>query len=72
MSSVRGKDGAEVLAGCGNMKFIPCNTGAEVAVSLGVIESITGAIVVHMGRDFIRASLRSEAEQHQLVGIPAF
>ena len=54
------------------MKFIPYNTGAEVAMSLGVVGSITGTIIVHVGRDFIRACLRSEAEQLQLVGIPAF
>ena len=49
------------------MKFIPYNTGAEVAMSLGVVGSIAGTIIVHMGRDFIRACLRSEAEQLTLI-----
>ena len=34
------------LAGCGYMKFIPCNTGAKGTVSLGVVWSVASTVVV--------------------------
>ena len=54
------------------MKFIPCNIGAEGTVSLGIVGAVASTVVVHMGGDVIRACLRSEMEQHQLVRMSAF
>ena len=54
------------------MKFIPCDTGAKRTISLGVVGSVAGTVVIHMGGNLIKAGLRSEAEQYQLMGMSAF